>query len=185
MLCLVVAYASNRCIGRGGQLPWRLSGDMKRFRELTVGHAVLMGRKTFQSLPDRFRPLPGRRNLVLSRSGELAGGGADAPAGAEVLPDLGSALQACGGDCFVIGGADVYEQALPFAERIYATEIDEEVQGDTFFPELERGAWRAGQRSERMEEGGLSYRFVTYDRVAGGAHGNTGGARGAAGGAGG
>lgn len=165
MISIVVAYAANRAIGRDGQLPWRLPGDMRRFRELTSGHCVVMGRRTYESLPDAFRPLPGRRNLVLSRNPAYA------PAGAEVLPDLDSAVVACGGECFVVGGAAVYAEALPVVERIYATEIGQEVEGDTFFAELERGAWRAGERSEQMKEDGLSYSFVVYERVAGGGEG--------------
>ena len=98
MIALVVALSSNRVIGRDGALPWRLPTDLRRFRELTTGHAVVMGRRTYESLPERFRPLPDRRNIVLSTRASYA-----AP-GAEVFGDLEAALEACEHDCFVIGG---------------------------------------------------------------------------------
>jgi len=156
VIACVVAHSSNRVIGRDGDLPWHLPADMRRFRELTSGHAVVMGRKTYESLPDRFRPLPNRRNLVLSRDPAYA-----AP-GAEVFPDLASALAACDGDCFVIGGGATYEQALAVADRVYATEIDAHVDGDTFFPEL--AGWRAVETSEPESENGHTFSFITYDR---------------------
>src|SRR3954452_7140596 len=131
MVSFVVAHARNRVIGRDGGLPWHLPADLRRFRELTTGHAVVMGRKTYESLPERFRPLPNRRNLVLSTDPAYR---AD---GAEVFADLASALDACHGDeCFVIGGGATYAEALPHAHRIYATEIDADVEGDAFFPDL-------------------------------------------------
>ena len=160
MVCLVVAYAANRAIGRDGDLPWRLPSDMRRFRELTTGHAVLMGRRTFESLPDAYRPLPQRRNLVLSRSERYE------PAGAEVFGDLQSAVEACGGECFVIGGAAVYREALQLADRVYATEIEERFEGDTFFPSLPEGEWRCADRGERIVEDGIPFSFILYERIA-------------------
>jgi dihydrofolate reductase len=159
VLALVVAHAANRVIGRDGELPWRLPSDMKRFRELTVGHAVVMGRCTFQSLPAAFSPLPERRNLVLS------GNPSYAPEGVEVFAGLDTALEACGGgECFVIGGERAYREALPLAGRLYATEIDSEVEGDAFFPEIDAGQWHRSERSERLVEDGLGYTFNTYER---------------------
>jgi dihydrofolate reductase len=157
VIACVVAHSSNRVIGRDGDLPWHLPADMKRFRELTSGHAVVMGRKTYESLPERFRPLPNRRNLVLSRDPAYA-----AP-GAEVFPDLASALAACAGDCFVIGGGATYEQALSVADRVYATEIDAHVDGDAFFPEL--AGWRAIEASGPEIENGHTFTFRTYERA--------------------
>lgn len=158
LISLVVAHSRNRVIGRDGGLPWRLPGDMRHFRELTRGHAVLMGRRTFQSLPDPFRPLPGRRNLVLSSDPGFG------PAGAEVFGDLASALEACAGECFVIGGAVTYEEALPLSGRLYATEIDAEIDGDVFFPEIDEG-WHCIEQSETLRENDLPYRFRTYERA--------------------
>ncbi len=159
MVSIVVAYASNRVIGHRGTLPWRLPSDLRHFRELTTGGTVVMGRKTFQSLPDAHRPLRERRNLVLSSDAEL-----DA-SGAEVHPSLDAALGACEARCFVIGGAAVYEQALPRAQRIYATHVHAEPPGDVFFPELAPAEWRCATESEQLHENGLAFVFRTYDRV--------------------
>lgn len=156
MVALVVAHSANRVIGRDGGMPWHLPGDLRRFRELTTGHAVVMGRKTYESLPDAFRPLPGRRNVVLTSDPAFR---AD---GAEVVRDLDAALA---GDCFVIGGGAVYAQALPHAQRVYATEIEGELDGDTFFPALPAEEWRCVDRSERIVERGHAYRFTVHDRV--------------------
>jgi dihydrofolate reductase len=158
LIAIVVAHSSNRVIGRDGGLPWRLPGDMRHFRELTIGHAVLMGRRTFQSLPEAFRPLPQRRNLVLSSDASFA-----AP-GAEIFGDLGSALAACENRCFVIGGAVTYEEALPLSTRLHATEIEAEIDGDVYFPEIGE-EWRRIEQSERLSENDLSYRFRTYERT--------------------
>jgi dihydrofolate reductase len=159
VISLLVAHAANRTIGRDGGLPWHLPADMRRFRELTTGHTVVMGRKTFESLPDAYRPLPRRRNLVLSRNPRYAA------RGAEVFPDLRGALGACGNECFVIGGGDTYDEALPLAVRVYATEIEESVEGDTFFPALAEEEWCRVEQSERMLENGHAFTFVTYERA--------------------
>ena len=160
MIAIVVAYSRNRCIGRDGDLPWRLPSDLRRFRELTTGGTVVMGRRTYESLPPRVRPLPGRRNVVLSRDPAYA---AD---GAEVVASLDDALAACGEACFVIGGGEVYAAALPRVDRIYATAIDADVEGDAFFPALDEDAWRPVDESPPVEEDGLRFRFVVRDRVA-------------------
>jgi dihydrofolate reductase len=144
VIALVVAYSANRVIGRDGGLPWRLPGDLRRFKELTTGGTVVMGRKTWDSLPPRFKPLPDRENVVVSRSGRR----------------LDDALTP---DCFVIGGGEIYAQALERADRVYATEVEGEVDGDAFFPEL-GPEWRETGRSERLEENGHAYSFVTYER---------------------
>jgi dihydrofolate reductase len=157
----IVAHANNRVIGRDGGLPWHLPADLRRFRELTTGHTVIMGRKTYESLPERFRPLPNRRNLVLSTDP-----GYPAP-GAEVFPDLASAIEACrGGQCFVIGGGATYAEALPHARRVYATEIDAHIDGDAFFPELPGSAWRCVESSEPAIENGHAFTFRLYERAA-------------------
>jgi dihydrofolate reductase len=156
VIACVVAHSRNRVIGRDGDLPWHLPADLRRFRELTSGHAVVMGRRTYESLPDRFRPLPDRRNLVLSRDPSFRA------EGAEIFGDLASALAACGGDCFVIGGGATYAEALSVADRVYATEIDAEVEGDTFFPEL--AGWRQVEASPPETDNGHAFSFVTYER---------------------
>jgi dihydrofolate reductase len=156
VVALVVAHSANRVIGRDGGLPWRLPGDLKRFRALTTGQTVIMGRRTYESLPDAFRPLPNRRNVVLTSD---PGYRAD---GAELAADLNAALVA---PCFVIGGGEVYAQALPRAQRVYATELEAEVDGDTFFPPLPPAEWRCVERSERIVEDGHAYTFAIHDRV--------------------
>jgi dihydrofolate reductase len=159
VVSLLVARSSNGVIGRDGDLPWRLPSDLKRFRELTTGHSVLMGRRTFESLPAAFRPLPNRRNLILSSDG-------DYPAdGAEVFTSLSAALQSCRGECFVIGGGITYEEALPFADRIYATEVEGEVDGDTYFPALPAEEWGVLQRGDPIVENGHTFAFCVYERV--------------------
>jgi dihydrofolate reductase len=156
VISLVVAHSANRVIGRDGGMPWHLPGDLRRFRELTTGHAVVMGRRTYESLPDAFRPLPDRRNVVLTSDPTYRADGAD------VVSDLDAALS---GGCFVIGGGRVYAQALPRAQRVYATEIEGELDGDTFFPALAEDEWRCVQRSERIVEHGHAYTFAVHDRV--------------------
>jgi dihydrofolate reductase len=158
VLTLVVAYARNGVIGRDGGLPWHLPGDMQHFKDVTGGGTVLMGRKTYMSIPEKFRPLPGRRNIVLSASG------ASAP-GAEVFSGLESALVAAP-DAFVIGGGTVYDELLPLADAIWATEIDANVEGDTYFPPLEPAAWVAVSTSEPQSENGFTYIFKRYERHA-------------------
>ncbi|GAA2340149.1 dihydrofolate reductase [Saccharopolyspora halophila] len=151
MIGLIWAQASNGVIGRDGIMPWHLPEDMKHFRETTSGAAVLMGRRTWESLPARFRPLPGRRNLVLSRTPQE---------GAETFPDLRQALAAVSGDVWVMGGAEVYRAALPVADRIEVTEIRESFEGDTHAPEVGREPDAVGEWQESST--GLHYRFLTW-----------------------
>ncbi len=158
MLSIVVARSRNGAIGRGGGLPWRLPTDLRRFRELTYAGTVLMGRRTFESLPAAFRPLPGRRNIVLSADPAYV------PRDVEVARDLGAALAACGTAGFVIGGSVTYRDTLALVDRIYATEIDEDVDGDVFFPELPADEWRCAERSAPICENGRRFSFCTYER---------------------
>lgn len=159
MIAIVVAHSRNRAIGRDGELPWRLPADMRMFRELTTGGTVVMGRRTWESLPERFRPLPERRNVVLS---SRAGFEAE---GASVAHDLASALAAAPDDCFVIGGGVTYAEALPLADRVHATEVEADVEGDVFFPPLSPDEWRRVERSEPVEENGFAYTFNVYERA--------------------
>ncbi|MEV6824111.1 dihydrofolate reductase [Amycolatopsis sp. NPDC051102] len=151
MIGLIWAQAANGVIGRDGGLPWHLPEDLKHFRTVTSGAAVLMGRRTWESLPPRFRPLPGRRNLVLSSAPQED---------AETFADLPSALAAVSGDLWVIGGAAVYRAALPFADRIVVTEIRESFEGDTRAPEVGRAPESAGEWLASST--GLHYRFLTW-----------------------
>ncbi|MFP6655844.1 MAG: dihydrofolate reductase, partial [Myxococcota bacterium] len=134
---LVVAAARNGAIGLAGKLPWRLPDDQRFFKELTLGHCVVMGRKTFDSLPG---PLPNRKNLILSRQPHSSDRGAD------FLPDLTAALdwaRAEGfSECFIAGGEAVYREGMASANRVYLTRIDAEPEADTYFPELDETCWR-------------------------------------------
>ncbi|MGW5744297.1 dihydrofolate reductase [Amycolatopsis sp. NPDC003861] len=151
MIGLIWAQSANGVIGRDGELPWHLPEDLKHFRTVTAGAAVLMGRRTWESLPPRFRPLPGRRNLVLSATPQE---------GAETFADPAAAFAAVPGDVWVIGGAAVYRAALPVADRIVVTEIRESFEGDTYAPEVGRPADSVGEWLESST--GLHYRFLTW-----------------------
>ncbi|HWI73678.1 MAG TPA: dihydrofolate reductase [Baekduia sp.] len=158
MIALVVAYAvDGRVIGRDGGLPWHLPSDMKHFRELTTGGTVVMGRKTWESIPEKFRPLPGRRNMVLSTT-------AAALDGAEVFASLSEALAAAGDSCFVIGGGATYAEALPLADRVHATEVDGASDGDTFFPSLDDASWSCVSAAAPVTENGHTFTIRVYDR---------------------
>ena len=160
LLTLIAAVARNGAIGQQGGLVFNEPADQRHFRETTLGCPVIMGRKTWDSLPVRFRPLPGRRNLVLSRDPGFV-----AP-GAEVVRGLDEALAALAGapQVFVIGGADLYAQALPRAQRLVLTEIDADLPGDAFFPPWPRDAFRETERRHGQGQGGVAFDFVTYER---------------------
>jgi len=159
-ISIIVAYATNRVIGRDGKMPWHLSEDLKRFRRLTMGHHILMGRKTWESIG---RLLPGRKHVIISRKS-----GYNVP-GATVVDSLEAAIAAARDDSeiFAIGGGEIYALALPIADRIYSTEIDRKYEGDTCFPELEEGKWRETVRETHEDAAsGLRYSFVTLERRA-------------------
>jgi dihydrofolate reductase len=138
-ISLVVAVSKNGVIGRDGGLPWHISSDLKRFKEITMGKPVIMGRKTWESLPKR--PLPGRRNIVLTRAAQAIGEGAETVASpAKALALVQDVEEVC-----VIGGGEIYRQFLPVAHRIYLTEVDLEVDGDTQFPALD-SSWKEVSR---------------------------------------
>lgn len=168
-LSFVVAMASNRVIGRDNGLPWRLPEDLKYFKQVTMGRPMIMGRKTFDSIG---RPLPGRTNIVVTRQREW-----QAP-GVAVAESLDHALRLarrqaetdCVPEVMLIGGADLFDQALPLCDRLYLTEVHADVQGDTFFPQLSISDWRETQRQDRPAENdqssnGYDYSFVVLDRV--------------------
>jgi dihydrofolate reductase len=156
-IVLIAAVARNRVIGRDNQLLWHVPEDMAHFKALTQGHTVLMGRKTWESLPARFRPLPGRRNIVVSRQPGYA-----AP-GAELAPslDVALALVAEVETVFVIGGADIYRQALALADCLELTELDLEPEGDARFPEFSPDDWQE-TAVHPLTGDPVGGRFVTY-----------------------
>jgi len=160
-ISIVAALARNRAIGRDNAMPWRLPEDLKRFKRLTLGHAVIMGRRTFESIGS---PLPGRDNIVITRSPDWSRSGCIA------VRSLEAALAAIGAarDAFVIGGAQIYALAMPLAQRLYMTEIARDYEGDAFFPEFDRSQWHEVSR-ERHTAGdpeAFDYAFVVYDRTA-------------------
>lgn len=158
---LVAAVARGGVIGRANTIPWRIPEDMRRFRSVTMGHPVVMGRRTWDSLPDRFRPLPGRRNIVVTRNPAWHADGAErAGSLQEALSLLGGALQV-----FVIGGGELYADALPLADELLLTEIDAEIEGDTSFPSWERAAFDETSRARHVSETGIPFSFVTYRRL--------------------
>jgi len=160
ILTLIAAIARNGVIGIDNRLPWHLPADLKHFRELTTGHTVIMGRKTWESLPAKFRPLPGRRNIVVTRDPAYRA------EGATVAASLPAAVAAAGtGEAFVIGGAQLYAAAMPLADRLQLTEIAAAFDGDTHFPSVDDHHWRQTARETHSGEGDLDYAFVTYQRI--------------------
>jgi dihydrofolate reductase len=157
---LVAAVARGGVIGRDGTIPWRVPEDMRRFRELTIGHPVVMGRVTWDSLPDRFRPLPGRRNVVVTRNSAWRADGAERAA------SLAEALRLLDGlpHVFVIGGAQLYTAALPLADELLLTEIDMEVDGDAWFPPFGSELFEEVSREQHVSESGTAFTFVRYLR---------------------
>ena len=155
---LVAAVAANGVIGAGGKLPWHLPEDLRHFKALTLGHPVIMGRRTWESLG---RPLPGRENIVVTRSP-----GYEAP-GAQVAASLEAALALCTGEsmAFIIGGSELYAAALPAADGLALTEIARNYPGDVRFPEFDRTAWRETQRKPQTSADGLRFDFVLYERA--------------------
>lgn len=156
---VIVAVDQNWAIGKDGDQLVYLSQDLKRFKALTTGHPVILGRKTLATFPGG-RPLKGRRNLMLSRNPDFA------PEGAEVYPNLDELLAAAPGDAFVIGGASVYAALLDYCETAYITKIDEAFpEADRFFPDLDaHRSWRVVEEGPELEENGVRFRYVTYKK---------------------
>jgi dihydrofolate reductase len=161
-LVLVAALDRQRAIGRQGGLLWQEREDQQHFRRVTLGGPVIMGRKTWDSLPERFRPLPGRRNIVVTRSAAWQAAGAQAAASLDAALALAAdAPRAC-----VIGGGELYTLALPRADALVLTEIDAAFDGaDTFFPAFDPAAWRQTERESRTAADGTRFDFVTYRRT--------------------
>jgi dihydrofolate reductase len=161
-LVLIAALARNGAIGRDNALLWQLPEDMRRFRRITDGHPVIMGRRTWDSLPQRFRPLPGRRNIVVSRDRDWSA------AGAERAPSLEAAiaLVRSSPQAFVIGGGTLYAAALAHADELLLTEIDREFDGDTRFPPFDRGLFAevGRERHHAAPPNDFDFSFVTYRR---------------------
>ncbi len=156
-LSIIVAMSSNRVIGVNNTLPWHLSEDLKHFKSLTTGHTIIMGRKTYESIG---RPLPNRRNIVISRNSNTS------YEGVEVVHSLEDAFSISTNDkeVFVIGGSNIYEQALSFVDQLYITEIKKSFLGDAFFPEINKQIWIEYSRDDHITNDGLEFSFVKYQK---------------------
>lgn len=161
-ISIIVAHSRNMVIGRGNDLIWKIPNDQTRFKNITMDHPVVMGRKTWESIPEKFRPLPGRTNFVITRDGSY-----QAP-GATVCRSLEDALkqakEAPGSEeIFIVGGGEIYKQALPLADRLYLTVVDKEVEGDTFFPEY-KNIFTKKISEEHKEFEGLKYSYLILEK---------------------
>ena len=156
MISLIVAASRNGVIGKDNKLPWHIPDDLKRFKTLTMGHPVLMGRKTFESIG---KPLPGRTNIVVTHQKDFA------CCGALTAPSLEEALRITEKETevFVIGGAQIFEQALPLADQIYLTRINRDFEGDTFLFPIDPAAWKETSREDHLTEP-LPHTFLTYEK---------------------
>ena len=158
-LSAIVAMASNRVIGANNALPWRLPDDLKRFKQLTMGHTLVLGRKTYESIG---RPLPGRTMVVVTRQKDYA------PEGVKVVHSVDEALALAKGDSevFIAGGAELYAQTMDRVERLYLTRIEREFPGDTYFPEVDLSTWRLieGEHHAPESAADLPYSFLTFER---------------------
>ena len=159
-LHLIYARARNGVIGKDNQMPWHLPEDLAHFKRVTLGQPVIMGRKTWDSLPPRFRPLPGRQNIVVTRQSDWQA------EGAQRAGSLTEAMALCAGapDVWVIGGAQIYQQAEPLASSAVVTEIDADFEGDAHAPTLSP-RWREVERQSHVAASGLPYSFVTYQQT--------------------
>jgi dihydrofolate reductase len=159
VISLIVAASTNNVIGAKGDLPWRLSADLKRFKALTMGKPIVMGRKTYESIG---RPLPGRQNIVITRQDNYA------PEGCTVVQSVDAAIAAANApEIMIIGGGHIYEAFMPMAERIYLTRVDADIDGDTYFPEISGDRWREVARQEQAADADNDYDvvFMEYARI--------------------
>ena len=156
MVTLVAAVARNGCIGKDGALPWRIPADVQHYKDVTMGKVVIMGRKTWESIPVKYRPLPGRTNVVVTRQSAY-----QLPGGVERFGSLVEALAAHAADDVVInGGAEIYRAAIGRADRLDITHVDRDVDGDTFFPPIDPTVWNAARREDHD-----GFSFVLYERA--------------------
>ncbi len=156
MIALIAAIAKNNCIGHHNTIPWQIPEDMQHFKKITNGKIVLMGRKTWESLPPKFRPLPNRKNIVITRQIPYK-----VPVGVEVYVSIDDALAAYqDNDIMVIGGAEIYRQTIDKADTLFITQVDMDVDGDAFFPDIDKNIWKETEREDHNE-----FSFVTYKKL--------------------
>lgn len=153
---IIVAISQNNAIGKDNALLWNIPEDLKHFKNITSGHTIIMGRKTFESIG---RPLPKRRNIIITRDASYT------HEGIEVVNSLIKALDTCKyeDEVFIIGGGEVYKQALPFADKLYVTHVEKEFEGDTFFPEINKDEWVEISNEEHFENE-PPYKFTVYEK---------------------
>jgi dihydrofolate reductase len=161
---LIWAEAHNRVIGKNGVMPWHLPEDLAHFKRTTLGHPVIMGRKTWESLPPRFRPLPGRMNIVISRSSDFLAGQETSALRAATSLDEALAMACEHSEVWVIGGAQIYAQALPLASQVVVTHIDASFEGDAFAPAL-GNEWIRVNHEAHIASSGVPYAFSTFQRT--------------------
>jgi dihydrofolate reductase len=161
----IAALSKNRVIGKDNDLPWRLPDDMKFFMETTKGHHVIMGRKNYDSLHPKFKPLPQRTNIVITRQKNFQAPGCIVLH--DVEPGLEIARKNSETECFIIGGAEIYKLAMPHTTRLYMTEIDAVIEGDTRFPAIDQSQWKEVSRKHHPADQRHAYAFdiVVYDRI--------------------
>ncbi|MCB0487625.1 MAG: dihydrofolate reductase [Cyclobacteriaceae bacterium] len=163
-ISLIAALSQNRVIGKNNDLPWRLPDDMKYFMETTSGHHVIMGRKNYDSLPEKFKPLPNRINIVVTRQKGFKAAGCEIVHSIEEGVEIGRKAEER--ELFIIGGAEIYKASLAVADCLYLTEIDAIIEGDTYFPEINPSEWRevSRKRHEADQKHKHAFDFVVYDR---------------------
>lgn len=161
----IAALSKNKVIGKNNDLPWRLPDDMKFFMETTKGHHVIMGRKNYDSLHEKFKPLPNRSNIVITRQKNFKAPGCIVLNAVE--PGLKIAQKNSEEECFIIGGAEIYKLALPHTTRLYLTEIDAHIEGDTYFPDFKKEDWKEISRKHHPadERHKYAFDFVIYDSI--------------------
>nr|AIA16322.1 Dihydrofolate reductase [uncultured bacterium] len=165
IISLIAAIAKNYTIGKNNDLPWKLPDDTKFFMNTTKGHYVIMGRKNYESLHEKFRPLPNRTNIVVTRQQSFSAPGCLVTH--QINDAIAIAKKGSETEAFIIGGAEIYKLSLPTADRLYLTEIDAEVEGDTFFPAFNKNEWKETSRTHHAadEKHKYAFDFVIYDRM--------------------
>lgn len=154
MIALIVAYDKNRVIGKNGKIPWKIEGEQKRFRELTTGNTVIMGRKTYEEIG---KPLPNRKTIVISKTEVFEG------ENCRTVKSLDEAFEIAKGDIFISGGAVLYKEALPLCDKLYITEIDASFEGDAFFPCFDKNNYK--KEIIKRVDGKIPYTYLTYTKL--------------------
>nr|AIA16221.1 Dihydrofolate reductase [uncultured bacterium]AIA17071.1 Dihydrofolate reductase [uncultured bacterium] len=164
-ISIIVAVSENNVIGRNNDLPWHLPVDMKYFKDTTMGHCVVMGRKNYESIPDKYRPLQGRTNIVITRQLDYH------PPGTHVVHAIGEAISLAKEknetECFITGGGEIFAQSIKYCDRLYITRIHQIIEGDVYFPEVDMNEWKEVSRRDVTpdEKNKYPFSFLVYERV--------------------